>query len=173
MKSVKRVLATAFALLAVASCSGTPPAAPASTCTATSENLSLREVVGYGTDVFVGKVVAREAGYDGTLGPVETYRVEASHPLIGSAQGPVRIGVPSVLINGKPCRYGLALPEVGRSYLFAANFDKSRQVFLTDAHQGDMTALTDADVAKIGTADEPAVVKDMREAVKAPIAPTI
>ena len=173
MKSANYVLAAILSLLAVASCSPAPAPAPKATCATTSENLSLREVVGYGTDVFVAKVIARESSYDGMLGPVDIYRVEASNPLMGSANGPVRIGVPSVLIDGKPCRYGRLLPEVGQSYLFAANYDKSRQIFLTDAHEGDMTALTDADIAKIGTADEPTVVKDMREAVKSPIHPRI
>ncbi|MDO3013279.1 hypothetical protein P5V34_04665 [Mycobacteroides abscessus subsp. abscessus] len=165
----------AAALLAAVSCSPAPPSAPAAkTCPASSENLPPRAVAGLGTDVFVAKVTGIGGVVDGISGPIQTYQADASAPLMGSANGPVLIGVGSVLINGKPCRYGIALPEVGRSYLIAgASYDSVNHVFAVGTFEGQMTALTDAEIAKIGTPEEPASVKAMREAVKSPIYPTI
>ncbi|GAS97044.1 alanine racemase [Mycolicibacterium canariasense] len=167
------LIAAVAALLTAVSCSSAPPSAPQATCPTASAKISLPAVVGFGSDVFVAKITAKDAAYDGFTGPVQTYQAIASVPLMGSANGPVRIGAGSVLIDGKPCRYGLPLPEVGKSYLLAANYDKGTHVFVTGVFEGGMTPLSDAEIAKIGTPDEPAVIKAMREAVKNPIYPSI
>jgi len=173
MKSCKHVLVTSAALLAVAACSPTSSPAPTATCPTSSEKMSLEDLrvaVGANSDVFVAKITGHESSYDGVLGgPSEIYRVEVSNPLMGSANGPARIEAGSELINGKPCRFGSPLPEVGKSYLVIASYDAARQVFRTGEGRLDMPVLTDPEIAKIGTPDEPAAVKDMREAIKSPI----
>ena len=173
MRTLKLASFAVVALLAVASCSRTPPPAPTATCPASSMKLPLRAVVGSGTDVFVANITANGPVEERVTGPIQTYLADASAPLMGSANGPVRIGVGSVLINGKPCRDGIPLPEVGKSYLIAANYNKASQIFVAGVFEGSTTELTDTDIAKIGTPDEPMLIKDMREAVKAPIYPTI
>ncbi|KAB7761841.1 hypothetical protein [Mycolicibacterium mucogenicum] len=177
MKSCTPGLALVTAMLAVASCSSTPPPVPASVagCPTTSAQTleDLRTVVGVNSDVFVAKITAHESVRDGVFGPVDTYRAEASHPLMGSANGAVRIEAGTELRDGKPCRYGVPLPEVGTSYLVTAGYDKARQVFVTGEGQAPMPVLTDAEIATIGTPEEPAAVKDMRAAIKSPIHPTV
>lgn len=175
MKSRKPVLVLATALVALTSCSPTPPPAVTAACpTASAKTLEdLRTIVGVNSDVFVAKITARESVHDGVFGPVDTYRAEASNPLLGSASGSVRIEAGTELRDGKPCRYGVPMPEVGKSYLVAASYDKARQVFLTGEGQAGMPVLTDAEIAKIGTPEEPTPVRDMREAIKSPIHPKI
>lgn len=170
-----RAVAVVTAMLAVASCSPNPPPAPAAGCpTASAKTLKdLRTVVGVNSAVFVAKIAAHESVRDGVFGPVDTYRAEASNPLMGSAIGSVLIEAGTELRDGKPCRYGVPLPEVGKSYLVAASYDKARQVFVTGEGQAGLSVLSDAEIAKIGTPEEPVSVKDMREAIKSPIHPTI
>lgn len=125
------------------------------------------------SDVFIGKIGDKGQSYDATTGPVDVYTVDASNPIMGKAQGPIKVGFGSVNIDGKPCRYGIQAPEPGQTYLLATKYNPEKQVFVMPLFQEAITKLTPDEVQKIGTSDEPAVVKEMREAVKAPLAPRI
>lgn len=172
MKLHSLALAATVAVWAT-SCATTTPAPPKATCPSTSQDISLPAVVGFGSDVFVATITAQDASAEGMSGPAETYQAHVINSLSGSANGSVRVGVPSTLIDGKPCRYGIPLLEVGKTYLLATHNNNGPQIFLTPLFAGSVTELSADDVKRIGTPDEPAAVKDMREAVKSPIYPRI
>lgn len=172
MKLYSLALATIVAASAT-SCATTVPAPPKATCPSTSQDISLPAVVGFGSDVFVATITAQDGREDGLSGPAEIYKANVINSLSGSENGSVRVGVGSTLIDGKPCRYGIPLLEVGKTYLLATHNNMGSQVFLTPLFAGSVTELSADDVKRIGTPDEPAVVKDMREAIKSPIYPRI
>lgn len=97
---------------------------PAAQQSCEHSGLSLRGIAGVSSDIFAARILTAEPQREGTWGPIEVYNAEVLDVLQGNVGGVAPVGVPSVRVNGQPCRYGIEPLTPGQTYLLATSFNK-------------------------------------------------
>lgn len=173
MHLAKSVISCAATLLLTASCGNSPSPEFAATCNIYGEH-SLRALAGMASDIFMGKIGDKIQSYGTVTGLVDVYAVDASNPIMGKAQGALQVGFSRFgNTDTESCQYRKQALKTGQTYILATKYNADKRIFVTPLFQQAVTVLTEHEARTVGTPDEPAIVKQMREAAKSPLPPPI